>query len=134
MSPGDLETAGRAPRDPEELEAKAAERPSELPASTRMGPVHLTVSDAERSIDYYRRALGLEVLERDGAVSLGAGERTLLVLVDEPGARPSRGYTALHVFKGQLPISRRPGTSASGNSASTGSMARHESASVYELR
>ena len=99
MNQRDLDlVSGEAPRDPEELEA-AAQRPGELPASTRLGPVHLTVAKLERSIEYYERAFGLALLDGSGAqVSLGAGERELLVLVEEPGARSSHGYTGLYHF------------------------------------
>jgi len=88
-----------APRDPEELEAEAAPVDGEIPGSTAMGAVHLTVSDLDRSIDFYRTAVGLEVLERgSGRTSLGAGARELLVLVEEPGGRPARGHTGLYHF------------------------------------
>lgn len=64
--------------------------------ATSLGPVSLTVADLERSIAYYGSAIGLRVLERSrGRASLGAGERELLVLVEEPGARPARGHTGL---------------------------------------
>jgi catechol 2,3-dioxygenase len=64
-----------------------------------MGPVHLTVSDLERSLDYYRRVLGLDVLEQGaGRASLGADSTELLGLVEEPGAQPSDGYTGLYHF------------------------------------
>jgi len=62
------------------------------------------VSDLERSLDFYRRAVGLTVRARDGgSVSLGAGERELLVLVEEPGARKASGYTGLYHFALLLP-------------------------------
>jgi catechol 2,3-dioxygenase len=64
-----------------------------------MGPVHLTVSDLERSLDYYRTVVGLDVLEEGaGRASLGADSTELLGLVEEPGARPSDGYTGLYHF------------------------------------
>lgn len=64
--------------------------------TTSLGPVSLTVADLERSIAYYDSAIGLRLLERSrGLASLGAGERELLVLVEEPGARPARGHTGL---------------------------------------
>jgi catechol 2,3-dioxygenase len=67
-----------------------------LPPETAMGAVHVTVSDLSRSLAYYREAIGLAVLaESDGRASLGAGERELLVLVQEPGAGSGRGYTGL---------------------------------------
>jgi len=64
-----------------------------------MGPVHLTVSDLERSLDYYRRVVGLDVLEQGpGRASLGADSTELLGLVEQPGAQPSDGYTGLFHF------------------------------------
>src|ERR671937_2722464 len=70
-----------------------------LPAATRMGPVHLTVSDLDRSLDYYRTVIGLDVLEQGaGRASLGADSTDLLGLVEEPGAKPSDGYTGLYHF------------------------------------
>jgi catechol 2,3-dioxygenase len=64
-----------------------------------MGPVHLTVSDLERSLDYYRKVVGLDVLEQSaGRASLGADSTELLGLVEEPGAQPSDGYTGLFHF------------------------------------
>jgi catechol 2,3-dioxygenase len=70
-----------------------------LPAETRMGPVHLTVSDLARSLDYYRTVVGLDVLEQsDGSASLGADSTELLGLVEEAGAEPSDGYTGLYHF------------------------------------
>jgi catechol 2,3-dioxygenase len=80
---------------------------SALPAELTLGPVHLTVSDLERSVDYYRSAVGLEVIERDdGRASLGAGGSELLVLVEEPGARPAAGHTGLYHFALLLPARR----------------------------
>src|SRR4051794_24960977 len=88
-----------APRDPEELEAAAAPVRAELPARTALGAVHLTVSDLERSLEYYNRSIGLQLLAReDRAASLGAGDTKLLMLVEEPGARPGTGYTGLYHF------------------------------------
>jgi catechol 2,3-dioxygenase len=64
-----------------------------------MGPVHLTVGHLARSLDYYRDAIGLAVLdERAGEASLGAGDSELLRLVEEPGAAPADGYTGLFHF------------------------------------
>jgi catechol 2,3-dioxygenase len=88
-----------APRDPEELEVVGSPASAEISAQTSMGPVHLTVSDLERSLAFYRDVLGLVELGRDdGRASVGAGERELLVLVEEPGARPAYGHTGLYHF------------------------------------
>src|ERR671938_1629887 len=70
-----------------------------LPAETRMGPVHLIVSDLERSLGYYRQVVGLDVLDQGaGRASLGADSTELLGLVEQPGAQPSDGYTGLYHF------------------------------------
>jgi catechol 2,3-dioxygenase len=96
----DLKLVAReAPRDPEQLEASDAQVAGQLSASTRLGPVHLTVAVLQRSIDYYVNAVGLELLERsNGSASLGVSERQLLFLVEERGARSSYGYTGLYHF------------------------------------
>ena len=72
----------------------------EIAPQTTVGAVHLTVADLKRSLAYYRSEIGLEVLGREnGRASLGAaGGSELLVLVEEPGARPAHGYTGLFHF------------------------------------
>jgi catechol 2,3-dioxygenase len=71
-----------------------------LPDDTRIGAVELVVRDLDRSVAFYERAIGLEVLERELAaeVRLGAGDSTLLVLRGEPEAppRPSRTTGLFH--------------------------------------
>jgi catechol 2,3-dioxygenase len=87
------------PRDPEEITAAGAPAVAAIPPDTRMGAVHLTVSDLARSIAYYESAIGLRVHRRDdGRAALGTGGEDLLVLREEPGARPSRGYAGLYHF------------------------------------
>ena len=91
--------AGTGPLDPEELEASAGSVDGEISPRASMGAVHLTVSDLERSISYYGEAIGLSVSEQgDGRAGLGTGERTLLVLTEESGARPADGRTGLYHF------------------------------------
>jgi catechol 2,3-dioxygenase len=91
--------SGDAPRDPEELQAAGSAASAEISAATRPGPVQLTVADLERSLAYYGSAIGLEALEREsGRASLGAVTRELLVLVEQPGARPAHGHTGLYHF------------------------------------
>jgi catechol 2,3-dioxygenase len=95
---------GEGPRDPEELEARAESTSGELSALTTLGEVHVTVSDLERSLGYYQRAVGLEVLERGARrATLGVAGRALLVLVEEAGARPALGHTGLYHFALLLP-------------------------------
>jgi catechol 2,3-dioxygenase len=62
-----------------------------LPDDTRIGRVHLQVSDLQRSIEYYSGVLGLRVLSgSSGSAELGAhGDETPIVMLHErPGARP----------------------------------------------
>ena len=75
-----------------------------IPAETHMGPVHLTVGDLRRSLDFYRSTIGLDVLDdEDGRASLGAGREELLVLHERPGAQPAPGHTGLYHFALLLP-------------------------------
>ena len=79
----------------------------EISPRTTVGPVHLTVSDLDASLGYYRDSIGLDLLERaDGRARVGAGGRELLVLVEEPGARPAVGHTGLFHFA--LLVPERP--------------------------
>ena len=85
------------------LRGVSVETPTIAPTMT-MGMVELTVSDLERSLDYYERVVGLPTLERGaGRALLGADGRELLVLVEEPGAKPSVGHTGLFHFALLLP-------------------------------
>src|SRR3954470_21116085 len=71
---------------------------------TRMGSVHLTVSNIGRSLDYYERVVGLQVHEReDGTARLGTGGEDLLVLHEQPGAEPAPRNTGLFHFALLLP-------------------------------
>jgi catechol 2,3-dioxygenase len=73
--------------------------PATLPASLRLGPVHLTVSDLDRSIAFYERSIGLQLARREGAgAALGAGGEDLLVLTEEPDARPAGRHAGLYHF------------------------------------
>jgi catechol 2,3-dioxygenase len=58
------------------------------------GEVTLTVADLARSVEYYENAIGLGVSAReDGSARLGVPGLDLLVLEEQPGARPGRGTT-----------------------------------------
>src|SRR5947209_19088302 len=81
---GDRYGRPMTPLDPEEVEAAGAPARAELPPATQMGPVHLTVADLDRSLEYYLSAVGLRVLDRAaGRAVLGAGSRELRALVAE---------------------------------------------------
>jgi catechol 2,3-dioxygenase len=70
-----------------------------LPAGLRLGPVHLTVTDLSRSIPFYETSIGLRLARRDdGEAALGAGGEDLLVLTEEPQARPAGRHAGLYHF------------------------------------
>ena len=70
-----------------------------LPDSLRLGAAHLSVADLDRSIGFYQDALGLrEQWREDGVAALGAGAEDLLVLHEEPGARPGGRAAGLFHF------------------------------------
>jgi len=88
-----------APRDPEELGTTAAPAHAAIADDATVGAVHLTVADLQRSLDYYRTQIGLQVLEQGGGeASLGTDGRELLHLVESAGAQPAGGYTGLYHF------------------------------------
>jgi len=92
------------PPDPEEATAAGAPAHGEIPAATRVGAVSLTVADLGRSVDYYEHTIGLSVNAHEASrATLGAGTEDLLVLVEQPGARPVRGYCGLYHFALLLP-------------------------------
>jgi catechol 2,3-dioxygenase len=96
-----------APRDPEEVTATGAPALAALPPDTRMGAVHLTVSDLGRSLGYYESALGLRVhTQEGGSAALGTGGEDLLVLTEQPGARPAHRYCGLYHFALLVPQRR----------------------------
>ena len=69
-----------------------------------LGAVALGVADLERSLGFYRDALGMEVLERsDGGAALGAGGRELLRLEERRGARRDPDAADLFHFALLLP-------------------------------
>lgn len=75
-----------------------------LPDTVQMGRVALTVADLPRSLAYYQERIGLRLLEQEGQTAvLGTVERPLLILQEQPGARPARGRTGLYHFALLLP-------------------------------
>jgi catechol 2,3-dioxygenase-like lactoylglutathione lyase family enzyme len=59
-----------------------------LPATLRLGAVHLTVTGLDRSVAFYEDAIGLRLHRREGRVAaMSIGEQDLLVLYEEPEAR-----------------------------------------------
>jgi catechol 2,3-dioxygenase len=73
--------------------------PPRLPAGLRLGPVHITVTDLDRSSGFYERSIGLREHRReDGTARLGAGGEDLLVLHEEQGAREAGRHAGLYHF------------------------------------
>jgi catechol 2,3-dioxygenase len=72
---------------------------AKLAPETRMGAVELTVTDLDRSVSFYEDAIGLVTHRReDGRAALGAGGEDLLVLVQDPNARPAGRDAGLYHF------------------------------------
>ena len=75
-----------------------------LPLATRLGAVHLGVTDGERATLFWTRVVGLTLLgEDESGIRLGAGDKTLVVL--HPGAATPvpRGRTGLYHLALHLP-------------------------------
>ena len=70
-----------------------------LAPETRLGAVELTVTDLDRSVPFYEGSIGLRLHRRDEVKAvLGTGEEDLLVLVEDPGARPAGRHAGLYHF------------------------------------
>ena len=70
-----------------------------MTTSLRLGAVALTVAGLDRSIAFYQDSLGLRLHRREGSVAaLGAGDEDLVVLHEEPRARPAGRHAGLYHF------------------------------------
>jgi catechol 2,3-dioxygenase len=75
--------------------------------AARIGAVRLAVADLGRSLNFYQESLGFALHRREGATAaLGAGGPDLLLLEEQPGARPARGVTGLYHFAVLVPTRR----------------------------
>src|SRR6185437_3609344 len=100
----------RRARSPRSSTAKAdgaiVECMAAIAPATHMGAVELSVSDLERTLEYWQRVVGLRVLAREnGSASLGT-DVELVRFVEEQGARPDDGHTGL--FHVALLVPDRP--------------------------
>jgi catechol 2,3-dioxygenase len=68
--------------------------------NTAIGATALIVPNLERSLSYYQHNIGLQLHHREnGTAALGAGGSDLLILTEQPGARPvQRHRTGLYHF------------------------------------
>src|SRR4051794_33860628 len=70
-----------------------------LGTGTRVGAVELTASDLDRAIAFYQDRLGLQQHGReDDTAALGAGGEDLVVLTENPSARPAGRHAGLYHF------------------------------------
>jgi catechol 2,3-dioxygenase len=81
-------------------QASTARRPSSgLPGTLRLGAVHLTVADVDRSVGWYQHSLGLKVHRRDERIAeLGDGVETAVVVHEEASARPAGRHAGLYHY------------------------------------
>jgi catechol 2,3-dioxygenase len=72
---------------------------SPLADTTRLGAVHLTVTDLDRSVAFYQDAIGLRLPRREDPVAaMGAGGEDLVVLVEEQTATSAGRHAGLYHF------------------------------------
>lgn len=68
---------------------------NKLPSNLRLGAVHLTIANLERSLDFYQNAMGFKMHRQENKIAyLGAGADDLLVLYENPTATPLRRHQA----------------------------------------
>ena len=88
------------------------ERQPAIPAGAHIGHVHLKVADLDRAVDFYRRGLGFELVNRFGnqAAFLSAGgyhhHIGLNTWESQGGAPPPPGSTGLYHFAINYPERR----------------------------
>ena len=70
-----------------------------LPATLRLGAVHLTVADLDRAVAWYQRSLGLRVHSHEPTpAELGDGSETVVVLHEDPEAGPAGRHAGLYHY------------------------------------
>jgi catechol 2,3-dioxygenase len=70
-----------------------------LPDALRLGAVHLTVTDLDRSVAWYQESLGLRVHAHEPATAeLGDGQETVLVLHEDAQAGPAGRHAGLYHY------------------------------------
>jgi catechol 2,3-dioxygenase len=94
---------GTVNSDPDEKVSKTPNsenvQDGKLHPNTSLGYVHLTISDLDRSIDFYQRALGFQIHHQENStVYLGAGGEDILALTEIPGAMHIARRTGLYHF------------------------------------
>ena len=78
------------------LTVTSSQATTPLPANLSLGPVELTVTSLDRSIEWYETALGLRVHSRaDGSAELGDGTTVVVRLVEDPQAQSAGRHAGL---------------------------------------
>jgi catechol 2,3-dioxygenase len=84
---------------PSTVSGSADQATPSLPATLRLGPVHLVVTDLDRSVAWYQRALGLRVHRHDVTdAALGAGGEDVVVLHEQSQARAAGRHAGLYHY------------------------------------
>jgi catechol 2,3-dioxygenase len=67
--------------------------------NTHLGHVSITISNMDRSLDFYQNVLGMKIHRRgDGTAMLGGGGADVLELVENPSAKRARRTSGLYHF------------------------------------
>jgi len=81
------------------LTVTSSQAATPLPANLSLGPVELTVTSLDRSIEWYATALGLRVhAQADGSAELGDATTVVLRLVEDPQAQPAGRHAGLYHY------------------------------------
>src|ERR1700748_2266245 len=89
---------------PVESQSKVRTAPA-LPLTTKLGPVHIAVTDKDKALAIWRDVVGLELISEEGSeLRLGAGGKGLIVLETaaiRPVVQRTTGlyHVAIHVPK-----------------------------------
>jgi catechol 2,3-dioxygenase len=68
-----------------------------IPPKTQMGQISLTVANLDHQLEFYQKAMGFKLHQRDGnRAALGAGGNDLLLLTEELDRKKYRGVTGLY--------------------------------------
>jgi len=107
-----------------------------LPAATRLGPVELIVTDLDRAVAFYQDVIGLRPHRLEPPVAaLGVGGEDLLILTENPGARPAGRHAGLYhvaiLFESRLELARAALRIASTRTPIQGASDHHTHEAIY---
>jgi catechol 2,3-dioxygenase len=107
-----------------------------LPAATRLGPVELIVTDLDRAVAFYQDVIGLRPHRLEPPVAvLGVGGEDLLVLTENPGARPAGRHAGLYhvaiLYPSRVELARAALRIASTRTPIQGASDHHTHEAIY---